>query len=126
MEIAKLCEQKKFVITAELGPPKGTNLEHFLKQARLLKGLVDGVNVTDQQSALMKLGSLTACHHLKEAGLEPIMHVTCRDKNRIALQSDLLSASTLGIENVLVLTGDPIKIGDHPQPRLFLIWMRRS
>ncbi len=114
MEIPEILQKKKFVITAELGPPKGTNLEPFFKQAAYLKGCVDAANVTDQQSALMKLGSLAACHLLKDFGIEPILQVTCRDKNRIALQSDLLSASALGIHNVLVLTGDPITIGDHP------------
>ncbi len=117
MEIAELVKKKGFVITAELGPPKGTNLESFFKQAGYLKGFVDAANVTDQQSALMKLGSLAACHLLKDYGIEPILQVTCRDKNRIALQSDLLSADALGIHNVLVLTGDPIFIGDHPEAK---------
>ncbi len=117
MEIADLARQGKFIITAELGPPKGTNLEGFLKQASYLKGRVDAVNVTDGQAGLMKLGSLAACKHLKDHGIEPIMQITCRDRNRIAIQSDLLSASTLGIQNVLVLTGDPVKIGDHPEAK---------
>src|SRR3990167_6794086 len=117
MEIAELTKTKPCVITAELGPPKGTNMEPFFKQASYLKGRVDAANVTDQQSALMKLGSLAACHLLKDFGIEPILQVTCRDKNRIALQSELLSASALGIENVLVLTGDPIHIGDHPSAK---------
>ncbi len=114
MEILELLKAKGFVITGELGPPKGTNLEPFFKQAAYLKNSVHAVNVTDQQSSIMKLGSLAACRLLKERGIEPILQVTCRDKNRIALQSDLLSASALDIHNVLVLTGDPITIGDHP------------
>ena len=113
MEIIDLVK-KKFVITAELGPPKGTNLDSFFKQAGYLKNCVDAANVTDQQSALMKLGSTAACHCLKDFGIEPIMQITCRDRNRIAIQSELLSAAVLGIQNVLVLTGDPITIGDHP------------
>ncbi len=117
MEIAESARQGRFVITAELGPPKGTNLEGFLKQASYLKGKVDAVNVTDGQAGLMKLGSMAACHHLKKFGIEPILQITCRDRNRIALQSDLLSASTLGIQNVLVLTGDPVTIGDHPDAK---------
>ena len=117
MEIIDLIQQGKFVVTAELGPPKGTNLEGFLKQAAYLKGRVDAVNVTDGQAGLMKLGSLAACKHLKDFGIEPIMQITCRDRNRIAIQSDLLSASSLGIRNVLVLTGDPVKIGDHPDAK---------
>ena len=114
MEIAELAKKGKFVITAELGPPKGTNFDLFFKQAAFLKGRVDAANVTDAQSAMMKLGSLAACHKLKQFGIEPIMQITCRDRNRIAIQSDLLSASALDIHNVLVLTGDPITIGDHP------------
>lgn len=117
MEIVELLTKKKFVITAELGPPKGTRLDSFLKQAALLKGRVDACNVTDQQSALMKLGSIAACARLKEFGIEPIMQATVRDKNRIALQSDILSADVLGIHNILVLTGDPVKIGDHPDAK---------
>ncbi len=117
MEIPDIIKKKNFVVTAELGPPKGTNLEPFFKQAGYLKGVVDAANVTDQQSALMKLGSLAACHLLKDFGIEPVLQVTCRDKNRIALQSDLISADVLGIHNVLVLTGDPITIGDHPDAK---------
>ncbi|MBI4352633.1 MAG: methylenetetrahydrofolate reductase [Candidatus Omnitrophica bacterium] len=114
MKMTELFKQKDFVITAELGPPKGTNMEPFFKQAGFLKGVVDAANVTDQQSALMKLGSLAACRLLKDFGIEPIMQMTCRDRNRIALQSDVLSAAVLDIQNILVLTGDPIHIGDHP------------
>jgi len=105
------------VVTAELGPPKGVSLDSFFKQAAHLKGRVDAVNVTDGQAGLMKLGSVAACRRLKDFGIEPILQITCRDRNRIALQSDLLSASVLGIQNVLVLTGDPITIGDHPDAK---------
>lgn len=117
MEILEILKKKDFVITAELGPPKGTNMEPFFKQAGYLKGRVDAANVTDQQAAIMRLGSLACCRLLKDFGVEPIMQLTCRDKNRIALQSEILSASALGINNVLVLTGDPIFIGDHPQAK---------
>ena len=117
MEITELIRKNKFTITAELGPPKGTSMESFFKQAAYLKDVVHAANVTDQQSALMKLGSIAACHLLKDFGIEPIMQMTVRDKNRIALQSDLLSAAVLGIQNVLVLTGDPISIGDHPDAK---------
>ncbi|MBI3251780.1 MAG: methylenetetrahydrofolate reductase [Candidatus Omnitrophica bacterium] len=117
MEIPEILKKEKFVITAELGPPKGTDLSGFFRQAEFLKGRVHGANVTDQQSALMKLGSLAACHLLKDFGIEPILQITCRDKNRIALQSEILSAAVLGIHNVLVLTGDPIQIGDHPEAK---------
>ncbi len=117
MEIIDILKKKNFLVTAELGPPKGTNMEPFFKQAAYLKGKVDAANVTDQQAGLMKLGSLASCHLLKDFGIEPIMQMTCRDKNRIALQSELLSAAVLGIHNVLVLTGDPISIGDHPEAK---------
>ena len=114
MEIVDIIKKNGFAVTAELGPPKGTNLDAFMKQAGHLKGHVHAANVTDGQAGMMKLGSIAACHKLKQFGIEPIMQVTCRDRNRIAIQSDLLSASVLGIENVLVLTGDPVSIGDHP------------
>lgn len=117
MEIAELVKKHSFVVTAELGPPKGTNLDSFFKQAAFLKGHVHAANVTDQQAGVMKLGSLAACARLKEFGIEPVMQATVRDKNRIALQSEILSAGVLGIHNVLVLTGDPVKIGDHPEAK---------
>lgn len=107
----------KFVVTSEVGPPKGTNVEEMLHDAELLRGRVDGINVTDLQSSVMRLGSLAVCHLLKEKGLEPILQMTCRDRNRLALQADLLSASVLGIKNVLALTGDYASLGDHPQAK---------
>jgi len=94
---------------------KGTDTTEMEEVAHLLKGRVDATNVTDQQSAVMRLGSLAVCHLLKEKGLEPIFQMTCRDRNRLALQSDLLSAYVLGIENVLAITGDLPALGDHPQ-----------
>lgn len=108
-------EAGKFVVTAEVGPLKGTDTSEIDEVAHLLKGRVNATNVTDQQSAVMRLGSLAVCHLLKEKGLEPIFQMTCRDRNRLALQSDLLSASVLGIENVLAITGDLPALGDHPQ-----------
>ncbi len=114
MSLEQALSKGKFVITAEVGPPKGVDIEEMLEDAELMRGRVDGVNVTDQQSSVMRLGSLAACHLLKQRGLEPIYQVTCRDRNRIALQSDLLSAYVLGIENVLCLTGDYVSLGDHP------------
>jgi len=107
----------KFAVTAEVGPPKGVDIEEMLKDAELLRGRVDAINVTDQQSSVMRLGSLVTCHLLKERGLEPVFQITCRDRNRIALQSDLLSAYVLGIENVLCLTGDHVALGDHPDAK---------
>ncbi len=107
----------RFVVTAEASPPKGINVAGAIQEAERLRGRVQAFNVTDQQSSVMRLGSLVLCHMLRERGLEPIFQVTCRDRNRIALQSDLLSAAALGIENVLCLTGDHVKLGDHPQAK---------
>jgi len=110
-------EAGKFVITAEVGPLKGTNTTEIEEAAELLKDKVDAANVTDQQSSVMRLGSLAVSHFLTQKGLEPIFQVTCRDRNRIALQSDLLSAWVMGIRNVLALTGDLPALGDHPEAK---------
>jgi len=105
---------KKFVITSEIGPPKGCHVDRRLdKVESYLKGVVDAINVTDNQSSVMRLGSLAVCRLLIERGLEPVYQLTCRDRNRIALQSDLLSAAALGIKNLLLLTGDHPILGDH-------------
>lgn len=117
MSLESLLEAGKFVITAEVGPLKGTDTTEIREVAQLLQGRVDAANVTDQQSSVMRLGSLATCHLLKEEGLDPVFQVTCRDRNRLALQSDLLSASVLGIENVLAITGDLPTLGDHPQAK---------
>ncbi len=114
MKLLEIFESGKFAVTSEIGPPKGVDIEGMIKDAELLRGKVDALNVTDQQSSVMRLGSLAVCHLLKKRGLEPVYQITCRDRNRIALQSDLLSAHVLGIENVLCLTGDHISLGDHP------------
>ncbi len=110
-------ENKKFVITCEVGPPKGTDVNEIKESAEFLHGKVTAANVTDQQSSVMRLGSLVTAFLVKQAGLEPIFQQTCRDRNRIALQSDLLSAWVMGIENVLALTGDLPALGDHPQAK---------
>jgi methylenetetrahydrofolate reductase (NADPH) len=107
----------KFVVTAEAGPLKGTDTKEIEEISHLLKGKVDAINVTDQQSSVMRLGSLVTCHLLKDWGVEPIYQLTCRDRNRIALQSDLLSAWVLGVENCVALTGDLPSSGDHPQAK---------
>jgi 5,10-methylenetetrahydrofolate reductase len=117
MSLKPLFEAGKFVVTAEIGPLKGTDTTEINEVAHLLKGRVNATNVTDQQSSVMRLGSLATCHLLKERGLEPILQMTCRDRNRLALQSDLLSAWVLGIENVLSITGDLPALGDHPQAK---------
>ena len=114
MNIAKFFERGEFVVTAEVGPPKGTDVSHLVEEAKTYLSGITAVNVTDNQSSVMRLGSLATCKVLKDNGLNPIFQLTCRDRNRIALQSDLLSAAMLGIENILCLTGDHTKMGDHP------------
>ncbi|MGD9014929.1 MAG: methylenetetrahydrofolate reductase [Candidatus Omnitrophota bacterium] len=107
----------KSLVTSEIGPPKGIETKEILEDAELVRGRVDAINVTDLQSSVMRLGSLAVCSLLKQKGLEPIFQVTCRDRNRLALQSDILSAASLGIENLLLLTGDHTTLGDHPQAK---------
>lgn len=103
----------KFVVTSEIAPPKGTNIEKMLHQIDLLKGIVDALNITDHQSSVMRFPSLGGCLHIKERGGEPILQMTCRDRNQLALQADLLFAYTRGVRNVLCLTGDATTVGDH-------------
>jgi methylenetetrahydrofolate reductase (NADPH) len=103
-----------FAVTAEISPPRGASTENITKAAEALKDCVDAVNVTDNQGSNVRLASWAGSLAVLAAGLEPIMQMTCRDRNRIALQSDLLGASALGIRNVLVMTGDHPKFGDHP------------
>jgi len=117
MKLKDLFREGKFVITSEIGPPKGTNIESILEEVALLKNKADAINVTENQSSVMRLGSMAVCRLLKERGFEPVFQITCRDRNRLALQSDLISASVLGIENVLCLTGDHVVLGDHPQAK---------
>ncbi len=111
------CNSGKFVVSAEIGPPKGTNVEHMLGHIDLLKDMVDGLNVTDNQSAVMRMGSLVVSGEIARRGGDPIFQTTCRDRNRLGLQSDLLSASFLRITNVLCLTGDHQSVGDHAQAK---------
>lgn len=117
MTFCEKIKSGKFVITSEIGPPKGIDLKEDLENADLLKSRVDAINVTDLQSSVMRIGSLAVSRLLKERGIEPIFQLTCRDRNRLALQSDLLSASALGIENILLLTGDYPTLGDHPEAK---------
>jgi len=117
MKITELFERGEFVVSAEIGPPKGFHIDELVEEAKTYLSGITAVNVTDNQSSVMRLGSLATCKILKDAGLNPIFQLTCRDRNRIALQSDLLSAAALGIDNVLLLTGDHPKVGDHPQAK---------
>ncbi len=114
MRITELFDNGKFVVTAEVGPPKGIHMEHLVAEAKEYLSGITAVNITDNQSSVMRMGSLPACVALKNAGLTPILQLTCRDRNRIALQSELLGAAMLGIDNILCLTGDHTKMGDHP------------
>lgn len=106
-------EAGDFAVTAEICPPRGTDVAGFIEKARLLKDKLAAANVTDNQRAVMRLSSLAASVILLKEGVEPVFQMTCRDRNRIAIQSDLIGASALGIENVLALTGDHVSFGDH-------------
>jgi 5,10-methylenetetrahydrofolate reductase len=110
-------ESGKFAISCEFGPLKGTDTHEIKVNIEILKGKVDAANVTDQQSSVMRLCSLVTSALCVQGGLEPIFQMTCRDRNRIALQSDLLGAWVMGIKNVLALTGDLPSLGDHPQAK---------
>ena len=103
----------KFIVTSEVAPPKGTNLKKFKHHIELLKDKVDAMNVTDHQSSVMRFPSLGGCLLVKELGGEVILQMTCRDRNRLALQGDLLFASSRGVQNILCLTGDSVLLGDH-------------
>ena len=114
MRITELFDNSQFVVTAEVGPPKGIHLEHMVEEAKLYLKDLDAVNITDNQSSVMRTSTLATCVAMKNAGLNPIYQATCRDRNRLALQSDLLGAAAMGIDNILCLTGDHTKMGDHP------------
>ncbi|MEW6104597.1 MAG: methylenetetrahydrofolate reductase [bacterium] len=116
-KLKELLEKQAFVVTAECGPPKGADKSVIEKKAGLLKGYVDAVNVTDNQTSIVRMSSIASSHILKELGIESIMQMTTRDRNRIAIQSDIFGAYALGIENILCLSGDHQKFGNHPQAR---------
>lgn len=107
----------EFLVTAEVMPPKGSSPAHMISMANLLKDWVHAVNVTDGSRAVLRMSSLAASAILLQNGIEPIYQLACRDRNAIALQADLMGAHALGIRNVLALTGDPVKAGDHPNAR---------
>ncbi len=123
MKLGELFDKGEFVISGEVGPVKGAipRDRDFVppceKEAVNLNGAVHAINVTDNQSAVMRLGSLAACVRLKSKGYEPIYQITCRDRNRIALQSEILTAYSLGVDNMLLLTGDHTNLGDHKQAK---------
>ena len=115
MKLIERFKQGKCVLTCEAGPPKGIEIAQLIAELEPLRPKIDAFNVTDLQSSVLRVGSLAVCRILREKDLEPIMQLTCRDRNRLALQSDVLSAAVLGIENLLCLTGDHPTLGDHPQ-----------
>lgn len=114
MGFAEVLGSDKFIVTAEVSPPKGTDLSGALAQAEMLRSAVDAVNVTDNQRAVMRMAPAVVCQRLEDAGFETILHITCRDRNRLALQSDLLAAHAMGIRNILAMSGDYTTMGDQP------------
>ncbi len=108
---------QEFIVTAEVAPPKGGDPHHMLEMARLLKGRVHGVNITDGSRAVLRMNPLAASVLLLREGVEPICQVACRDRNSIGIQADLMGAHALGIHNILAITGDPVKAGDHPEAK---------
>jgi len=115
--IERLLEKGVFVVTSECGPPRGADPDAVRKKGNLLRGVVDAVNVTDNQTSVVRMSSFSSCLILKEMGFDPILQMVCRDRNRIALQSDILGAAALGINNILCLSGDHQSFGDNPKAK---------
>ena len=115
--LEKVLASGKFAVTGELGPPKSADGGVIRRKADILKGYVDAVNITDCQTAIVRLSSIASATILLDCGLEPVVQMTCRDRNRIAIQSDLLGAAALGAKNLLCLTGDHQKFGNHPEAK---------
>ncbi len=115
--LEKVFASGKFALTGECGPPKSADGTIIENKAKLLKGYVDAVNITDNQTAVVRICSMVCAHTVQDNGLEAIMQMTCRDRNRLAIQADILGAATLGIRNILCLTGDHLSFGNHPQAR---------
>jgi len=115
--LERVLESGGFAVTAEAGPPKGTGIRVVQRKGELLRSCCDAVNVTDNQTAIVRMCSLAGCLLLKQQGVDPVMQMVTRDRNRIAIQSDILGAVALGINNILCLTGDHQKFGNHPQAK---------
>lgn len=116
-KLQEALERGEFAVTAEMAPPKGTDLSHLVECAKMCVGRVHAANVTDFQSAVMRATSLATCKLLIDAGLEPVIQITGRDRNRIAIEGEMLSAGVFGIPNLLALTGDHTSVGDHPKAK---------
>jgi methylenetetrahydrofolate reductase (NADPH) len=115
--LEKVLSEKKFAVTAEIGPPKGSDPNKIIKKAEILRGCADAFNITDNQTAVVRLSSMGGCFILLKMELEPIMQISCRDRNRIALQSDVLGATANGVRNILFITGDHQSLGNHPNAK---------
>lgn len=115
--LLKILEKGEFAVTSECGPPRGANPEVIQKKAGLIKNAVDAINVTDNQTSVVRMSSISSCIFLRQMGIEPIMQMVTRDRNRIAIQSDILGAAAHGIRNVLCLSGDHQKFGDNPNAK---------
>jgi methylenetetrahydrofolate reductase (NADPH) len=133
MSLREALAEGRFAVTAEIGPPRGANPEAIRRAARILQGWVDAANITDNQGAMVRMSSWAGSLIALQEGVEPVMQLVCRDRNRMALQADLLGAAALGIPNVLLLTGDHPRFGDHPDARgvfdldsVQLVWTART
>lgn len=133
MSLRAALAERRFAVTAEIGPPRGADAEAIRRAARVLRDWVDAANVTDNQGAMVRMSSWAGSIIAMQEGVEPVMQLVCRDRNRMALQSDLLGAAALEIPNVLLLTGDHPRFGDHPDARpvfdldsVQLVWMARK
>jgi methylenetetrahydrofolate reductase (NADPH) len=115
--LERVLTEGHFAVTTELGPPRGTSSDFVRRKAEVLKNHADAINITDNQTAVVRMSSLAACAILRQAGIDPVMQMTCRDRNRIAIQSDILGAVALGIGNLLCLSGDHQKFGNHPEAK---------
>ncbi|MFH1583593.1 MAG: methylenetetrahydrofolate reductase [Actinomycetota bacterium] len=115
--LEKLLSRGEFVVTAELGPPKGANINTIINKVKILKGFCDAVNITDNQTSIVRMSSIASAIKIIQLGMEPIIQMVTRDRNRIALQSDLIGAAALGVKNVLCLTGDHQSFGNHPSSK---------
>ena len=115
--LEKVLEAGHFAVTAEIGPPQNADAEEVKEKAHILKGYIDGCNVTDGQTAVVRMSSTAGAMLGREMGLDPVVQMTCRDRNRIALQMDILGMAALGLNNIVCLTGDYVSFGDHPQAK---------